>query len=143
MATEGMFCFAVYAMQMAIGRLYQKPLGEMGLTYPQYLAMVTLWEKGPMRVGDLGAAVGLESNTLTPMLKRLERLGLVTRTRSSQDERQVIVGLTGAGDALRAKAHLIPECLLAAAGLPPEDLRRLTDTLNALRGRIETQAGPG
>lgn len=131
-------CFAVYATGHAFNRVYKPLLDELGLTYPQYLVMVLLWERDGQTVGGLGDRLFLESSTLTPLLKRLEALGHVTRERDPADERQVRVRLTASGRALREKAREIPDCILAASGLQPEQLRRLRDDLTALREALGT-----
>src|SRR5258708_33918548 len=106
-------CFAVYSASHAVNRVYKPLLDELGLTYPQYLAMVLLWEEDDQTVGSLCERLLLESSTLTPVLKRLEALGHVRRTRDPVDERQVRVRLTEKGRALRDKARGIPDCILA------------------------------
>jgi DNA-binding MarR family transcriptional regulator len=135
-----LLCFAVYSAGHAFNRVYKPLLDEIGLTYPQYLAMILLWEKDDQTVGELGGRLFLESSTLTPLLKRLETLGLVSRSRDPADERQVRVRLTSEGRALRAKAQRIPGCILEATGLTVEGLQRLTTQVAALRDRL-TKAG--
>jgi DNA-binding MarR family transcriptional regulator len=131
-------CFSLHAASRAFGGLYRTLLRELGLTYPQYLVLLVLWEHGEQPVKKLGEHLRLDSGTLSPLLKRLEAAGLVQRRRSTQDERSVRVGLTGAGTALRARAVLVPRRIAAATGFAPteiEDLRqrldRLTRTLDA------------
>lgn len=131
-------CFAVYSANHAFTRVYKPLLDELGLTYPQYLAMVVLWEKDGQTVGEIGERLFLESSTLTPLLKRLEANGLVHRFRDAKDERVVRVSLTEAGRALRAKATGVPPCIFAATGGRMEDLVRLKDELVALRETLET-----
>jgi DNA-binding MarR family transcriptional regulator len=130
-------CFAVYSANHAFNRVYKPLLDELGLTYPQYLAMVLLWEQDDQTVGSLGEKLFLESSTLTPVLKRLEALGRVTRTRDPVDERQVRVRLTDKGRAMREKAGKIPDCILEASGLEIDELRRLQSELVALRTALE------
>jgi DNA-binding MarR family transcriptional regulator len=130
-------CFAVYSASHAFNRVYKPLLDELGLTYPQYLAMVLLWEQDDQTVGSLGEKLFLESSTLTPLLKRLEALGQVKRTRDPVDERQVRVRLTDKGRAMREKAGEIPDCILEASGLEIDELRRLQSELVALRTALE------
>jgi DNA-binding MarR family transcriptional regulator len=122
-------CFALYAASGLVTRAYRPLLEPLGLTYPQYLAMLVLWEASPRTVGELGAALDLDSGTLTPLLKRLETAGLVSRTRDPADERRVQVALTAAGAALSERAAAIPEAMACALPLPPEDLVDLRATL--------------
>jgi MarR family transcriptional regulator, organic hydroperoxide resistance regulator len=130
-------CFAVYSASHAFNRVYKPLLDELGLTYPQYLVMVLLWEQDDQTVGSLGEKLFLESSTLTPLLKRLEALGRVKRTRDPVDERQVRVRLTDKGRAMREKAGEIPDCILEASGLEINELRRLQSELVALRTALE------
>ncbi|HZZ92215.1 MAG TPA: MarR family transcriptional regulator [Usitatibacter sp.] len=134
---DSFLCFAVYSAGHAFNRVYKALLDELGLTYPQYLLLVALWEQDDQTVGMLGEKLFLESSTLTPLIKRLESMGLLARSRDPLDERQVRVRLTARGRALREKALEIPPCVLAASGLKPEDLRRLTSELAALRSVLE------
>ena len=129
-------CFAVYSANHAFNRLYKPLLDELGLTYPQYLVMVTLWERDDRTVGEIGEQLFLESNTLTPLLKRMEAAGLVSRSRDPADERQVRLRLTGEGRALLEKARRVPPCVLEATGLTAEDARSLTDQIGTLRARL-------
>lgn len=130
-------CFALYGAHHAVNRLYQPLLEPLGLTYPQYLALAALWVKDGRSVGEIGAALRLETSTLTPLLKRLEAAGLVRRARATADERVVLVSLTEAGRALEARAAHVPGCVLAASGLDMEEMERLSATLDALRERLE------
>jgi DNA-binding MarR family transcriptional regulator len=130
---DDFLCFAVYSASHAFNRLYKPLLDELGLTYPQYLVMVTLWERDDRTVGEIGDRLFLESNTLTPLLKRMEAAGLVSRSRDPADERQVRLRLTDEGRALLDKARQVPPCVLEATGLTPEAARRLTDEIGALR----------
>jgi MarR family transcriptional regulator, organic hydroperoxide resistance regulator len=130
-------CFAVYSAGHAFNRVYKPLLDELGLTYPQYLVMVLLWEQDDQTVGSLCEKLFLESSTLTPLLKRLEALGDVKRARDPVDERQVRVRLTDKGRALREKARQIPDCILAASGLEIDGLRRLQSEIVALRSSLE------
>jgi DNA-binding MarR family transcriptional regulator len=129
-------CFAVYSASHAFNRVYKPLLDELGLTYPQYLAMVLLWEQDDQTVGSLGKKLFLESSTLTPVLKRLEALGHVKRIRDPDDERQVRVSLTERGRAIREKAREIPGCILVASGLDSNELLRLESEIVALRSAL-------
>ena len=140
MPVEDMVCFAFYAASHAFTRVYKPLLEALGLTYPQYLALVSLWTEDDRTVGSLGAALGLESSTLTPLLKRLEALGHVSRSRDSADERVVRVRLTPQGRALQEKARHIPGCILAATGMKLEDVVRLQREVTALRATLEKAA---
>ncbi len=126
-------CFALYSASHAFNRLYKPLLDELGLTYPQYLVMVTLWERDDRTVGEIGEQLFLESNTLTPLLKRMEAAGLVSRSRDPADERQVRLRLTDEGRALLDKARHVPPCVLEATGLTADEARSLTDQIGALR----------
>ncbi len=130
-------CFAVYSASHAFNRVYKPLLDDLGLTYPQYLVMVLLWERDDQTVGSLGEKLFLESSTLTPLLKRLEALGHVKRTRDPDDERQVRVCLTDSGRAIREKARKIPGCILEASGLEVDELLRLQSEIVALRSALE------
>jgi DNA-binding MarR family transcriptional regulator len=141
-----LLCFAIYSAGHAFNRVYKPLLDELGLTYPQYLVMVSLWATDDQTVGDLGETLLLESSTLTPLLKRLEASGYLTRSRDPGDERQVRLRLTRAGRALQAKARDIPRCILEASGLSPADARKLQAEISALRQsllkpRIQTVPG--
>jgi DNA-binding MarR family transcriptional regulator len=134
-------CFAIYSAGHAFNRVYKPLLDELGITYPQYLVMVLLWATDDQTVGSLGAKLFLESSTLTPLLKRLEALGHIQRSRDPSDERQVRVRLTKAGRALRAKALHIPACVIDASGMKREDIRRLQTEITALRNSLESHHG--
>jgi DNA-binding MarR family transcriptional regulator len=129
-------CFALYAASRAAVNLYRPVLEPLGLTYPQYLVLLVLWEHGDTSVKDLGGALMLDSGTLSPLVKRMESAGLVARTRRADDERSVLVSLTPAGRALRRKATTVPATIAAAAGLPEADLLDLRDRLLALTESI-------
>jgi DNA-binding MarR family transcriptional regulator len=135
-ALEELLCFAVYSAGHAFSLVYKPLLDELGLTYPQYLVMVSLWAKDDQTVGELGEPLFLESSTLTPLLKRLEATGHVTRSRDPSDERQVRIRLTNQGRALHRKAREIPRCILEATGLSLADLRRLHRQITALRQNL-------
>ncbi len=125
-------CFPLYAASNMLTRLYRPLLAELGLTYPQYLVMLCLWETAPQTVGELGRNLHLDAGTLTPLLKRLEAAGLVVRRRSDRDERVVEVDLSERGRALRERARGIPDAMLCRVPLPAEQLRQLRQNLQAL-----------
>jgi DNA-binding MarR family transcriptional regulator len=133
---EDLVCFAVYSAGHAFNRVYKPLLDELGLTYPQYLVMVSLWDKDDQTVGELGELLFLESSTLTPLLKRLEAVGYLTRSRDPSDERQVRIRLANVGKALQRKARDIPRCILEATGLSIADLRRLQRDVSNLRQNL-------
>lgn len=136
LALPDMICFALYSATHAMQHVYKPLLDDLGLTYPQYLVLTALWQQDPQTVGALGRQVALESNTLTPLLKRLEERGFVTRTRSSADERQVNITLTESGRALQQAAAHIPGCVLEKSGLSVEDLGRLRNQITGLRDQL-------
>lgn len=125
-------CFALYSASRAATAVYRPVLEELGLTYPQYLVMLVLWENEPRGVKEIGEELGLDSGTLSPLLKRLEALGLVERRRSGEDERRVAIHLTPAGRELSAKAGAIPQRLAQTAGLTAAELDQLRSTLGRL-----------
>ena len=129
-------CFAIYSAGHAFNRVYKPLLDTLNLTYPQYLVMVALWAKDDQTVGSLGEMLFLESSTLTPLLKRLEALGYLTRSRNPADERQVRVRLTSSGARLRAKAREVPGCILEATSMSVDDLGRLQAQIWALRDNL-------
>ena len=133
-------CFAVYAASHAFTRVYNPLLDALGLTYPQYLVRVMLWEQDDQTVGSLGDKLFLESSTLTPLLKRLEALGLVKRSRDPNDERQVRIRLTAAGERLREHAAHVPNCIAEASGLTSAEARRLVVDVTALRNSLDDAA---
>jgi MarR family transcriptional regulator, organic hydroperoxide resistance regulator len=134
---EEFLCFEVYSVNHAFNRVYQPLLDKLHLTYPQYLVMVLLWERDGQIVGELGARLSLESNTLTPLLKRLETLGYIERSRDPADERQVRVRLSESGRTLHAKALHIPGCILAASGLDARTAKQLMTGIATLRRALE------
>jgi DNA-binding MarR family transcriptional regulator len=125
-------CFSLYAATRAVTGFYRPLLEPLGLTYPQYLVLLVLWEHGESSVKELGQALMLDSGTLSPLLKRLERIGYVARRRAADDERSVLVSLTPRGDELRAEAAAIPTTLATASGLSTKDLAALRTTLVGL-----------
>ncbi|PWC33096.1 MarR family transcriptional regulator [Azospirillum sp. TSO35-2] len=136
-------CFALYSANLAMTRVYRPLLEALGLTYPQYLMMLLLWEEDGQAMKRLGERLGLDSGTLTPLLKRMEAQGLVTRTRDPQDERLVRIHLTPQGAALRAKAECLPARITAAAGCSLQELGALRDTLLGLRDDLNRAADQG
>lgn len=133
---DNQLCFALYSTSLAMTKLYKPLLDELGLTYPQYLAMLVLWEKDSLTVSELGERLFLDSGTLTPLLKRLETSGLVSRLRDAEDERRVHITLTAAGRKLKSRAASIPGCILSAAQCAIPELVALTQQVQALRQRL-------
>lgn len=129
---DELFCFSVYSAAHVINRAYTPLLKPLGLTYPQYITLTLLWEEDGQSVGQLAKRLKMESSTLTPLLKRLEKLGSVTRKRGVEDERQVFVFLTESGKVLQEHAPRITECLISATGLDMERLEALVATLGEL-----------
>lgn len=125
-------CFALYSASNLVTRLYRPLLEPLGLTYPQYLAMLVLWERAPQSMGELSRRLRLDSGTLAPLFSRLEARGLVQRTRDAEDERRVLVDLTAEGTALREKALAVPASAFCQLPLAPEDLVRLKADLTRL-----------
>jgi MarR family transcriptional regulator, organic hydroperoxide resistance regulator len=133
-------CFAVYSTAHAFNRFYKPLLDKLGLTYPQYLVMLVLWEEDGVPVKDIGERLFLDSGTLTPLLKRLETAGLLKRTRSKEDERQVIVALTPQGEALKEKARSLPLSILAASQCSVAELTTLKSEIVSLREKLNAAA---
>jgi DNA-binding MarR family transcriptional regulator len=131
-------CFALYSASRAATAVYRPVLEDLGLTYPQYLVMLVLWESEPTGVKELGLDLGLDSGTLSPLLKRLEAMGLVERRRSAEDERRVAIHLTPAGRALSIKSNAIPQRLAEAAGLSEVELEQLRSTLERLTAALHS-----
>lgn len=131
-----MICFSLYAATHAMQRVYKPLLDALGLTYPQYLVLLALWAADAQTVGQLGQAMQLESNTLTPLLKRLAAQGLVSRARDTSDERQVRITLTDPGRAMQARAAHIPACILDKSGMTLTALTALRDQVNGLRDQL-------
>ncbi|NEQ44466.1 MAG: MarR family transcriptional regulator [Leptolyngbya sp. SIOISBB] len=140
---EDFLCFALYSANHAMNRAYRPLLEELGLTYPQYIVMVVLWEKDQQTVKELGDKLFLASNTLTPLLKRLEKMGYVTRQRDAADERKVVICLTQQGQALKENALEIPGCIIEATGLTSEKLQHLQEQLSLLRQNLEAAVATG
>ncbi len=143
LALDNQFCFALYSASHAVTRTYKPLLDRLGLTYPQYLVMLVLWEQDGILVKDIGARLFLDSGTLTPLLKRLEANGLVGRNRDRLDERQVRISLSQAGRALRERATAIPQQVLCASGQEAAALGRLRAELSAVRDGLSKTAGDG
>lgn len=129
-------CFALYSASLAMTKFYKPLLDPLGLTYPQYLVMLVLWEGDGITVSQLGERVALDSGTLTPLLKRLEASDLVRRLRDTADERRVLLQLTPVGRALKSKAMAVPESMACASGCALDELAALTARLKALRDQI-------
>ena len=138
---DNQICFAVYSAAHAFNRVYKPLLDRLGLTYPQYLVMLVLWERDDVPVRDIGEKLFLDSGTLTPLLKRLEAAHLVKRTRSSEDERQVLIALTSQGHALKEKARAVPQSILAASDCSVSELIAMKDEIVALRDRLNAVIG--
>jgi DNA-binding MarR family transcriptional regulator len=133
---DNQLCFALYSASLAMTKLYKPLLDELGLTYPQYLVMLVLWEGDGRTVSELGERLSLDSGTLTPLLKRLEAAQLVSRIRDTEDERRVHIMLTAAGRRMKQRAHKIPQCVIAATQCSLPEVIRLTRELRDLRGRL-------
>ncbi|MFT4159636.1 MarR family winged helix-turn-helix transcriptional regulator [Shinella sp.] len=137
LALDQQLCFAVYSAAHALNRTYKPLLDPYGLTYPQYIALMTLWEEDGRTVKALGEKLGLDSGTLSPLLKRLEAAGYINRARDKADERQVLVTLTDKGRAMQRDAVAIRMAIGKATGCSIEALQSLTVELQALAGRLE------
>ncbi len=135
---DNQLCFAIYSTAHAFNRVYKPLLDRLGLTYPQYLVMLVLWERDGLPVRDIGERLFLDSGTLTPLLKRLEAAELIKRTRNTEDERQVLIGLTSRGQALREKARAVPQGILAASACSVPELAAMKNQLIALRDRLNS-----
>jgi DNA-binding MarR family transcriptional regulator len=138
---DNQICFAIYSTAHAFNRVYKPLLDRLGLTYPQYLVMLVLWERDDVAVKDIGERLFLDSGTLTPLLKRLEAAGLLKRTRGTEDERQVLVALTPHGQALREKAKAVPQSILAASACSIGELSAMKEEIVALRDRLNAALG--
>lgn len=135
---DDQLCFSLYSASMAISRAYKPMLDALGLTYPQYLVLHALWEQDGRTVGAIAERLGLESSTITPLVKRLESAGLVTRARNPDDERQVQVRLTPRGREIRDECGCLGEELLARSGMTGEQLGKLNRKVQALRDAVAT-----
>ena len=138
---DNQLCFAMYSTAHAFNRVYNPLLDRLGLTYPQYLVMLVLWERDDVPVKEIGQRLSLDSGTLTPLLKRLEAAGLIKRTRSKDDERQVLIALTSQGQMLREKAKTLPQAILAASACSIGELSALKTDIIALRDRLLAAVG--
>ena len=133
-------CFALYSTSLAMTKIYRKLLRELRLTYPQYLVMLVLWERDGVSVSEIGERLYLNSATLTPLLKRIEALGLISRRRAHEDERQVIVSLSPAGRELRRKTGDVQYGVLHASGCTLDELVAIKQQLDRLRSRLMENA---
>ena len=141
---ENQLCFPLYACAKEVIRQYRKPLEDLNLTYTQYIVMMVLWEYGGMTEGELGKKVHLDSGTLAPLLKRLEKLGLIERIRPENNERKLFLALTPEGEALRQKALSVPSAMRGCIQMPKEELLLLRELLNeALRSMEMREAVHG
>lgn len=130
-------CFSIYAAGLSFNKVYRPLLDKLGLTYLQFLVMVSLWMKDGQSVGELGAQLGLESSTLTPLFKRLEAMGYLSRERNPTDERQVLICLTESGKQLKERAQSIPMCIAEATGLTLEQFIQLKESLTTLKSKLD------
>lgn len=135
---DNQLCFAIYACSREITRLYRPYLDAMGLTYPQYLALLVLWEQPRLSVNEIGARLSLDSGTLTPMLKRMEAMGLIRRTRDTGDERKVFIELTEKGEQLREQAFCIPENCSPQFGLTFSQYEQLLGQMKDMIAHLQT-----
>jgi MarR family transcriptional regulator, organic hydroperoxide resistance regulator len=138
---DNQICFAVYSAAHAFNRVYKPLLDRLGLTYPQYLVMLVLWEKDGVPLKDIGERLFLDSGTLTPLLKRLEAAQLIKRTRSKEDERQVLIALTQQGSALKEKARNVPQSVLTASACSVAELSAMKNEIVALRDQLNAAVG--
>ncbi|MCA0434623.1 MAG: MarR family transcriptional regulator [Proteobacteria bacterium] len=136
LAPNDMICFTLYSATHAMQQAYKPLLDGLGLTYPQYLVLTALWDRDGQTVSAIGGQLQLASNTLTPLLQRLEAQGLVKRSRSREDERQVLITLTREGKAMKQKARHVPGCILEKSGMGIAELVRLRDEVAALRDQL-------
>ncbi|WP_371670878.1 MarR family transcriptional regulator [Streptomyces sp. NBC_00289] len=137
---DDQLCFALYAAQRAVTAAYRPLLDELGITYPQYLVLLVLWERGETTVKELAAALRLDYGTMSPLLKRLETAGLVRRERATHDERSVLVACTGRAEELRERAAGVPGALLTATELADGEVARLREELWRLAERAGAAA---
>jgi DNA-binding MarR family transcriptional regulator len=134
---ENQICFPMYVASRMITRAYQPMLDDMGITYPQYLVLMALWEQDGQTVNEIGQKLYLNTNTITPLLKRMEKMDIIARTRSKADERKVMVTLTDKGQALQEKAYCIPEQILGKTGLSAKGIGDLREQIYALIRQME------
>lgn len=142
MRLDRQLCFALYASSLAMTKLYKPLLAPLGLTYPQYLVLLALWEQDGQSVGELGERLQLDSGTLTPLLKRMEQAGLLQRSRDPEDERRVCVSLSTSGLALKDRARSIPQQLACASACSLQELESLTQRLHQLREQLQRAEPP-
>lgn len=133
---DDQLCFALYSASRAMNKVYRRLLSPLGLTYPQYLVMMVLWARDEVTVSSIGERLHLDSATLTPLLKRLEAAGLITRTRGKGDEREVLIALASAGRALKAKARAVPMGVFCATGCSTRSLATTKAQLESLRANL-------
>lgn len=138
---DNQICFAVYSAAHAFNRVYKPLLDRLKLTYPQYLVMLVLWERDNVPVKGIGERLFLDSGTLTPLLKRMETAQLIRRTRSTEDERQVLIALTPQGEALREKARAVPQAILASSACTVPELIATKNAIVELRDRLNAGLG--
>ena len=143
LSLQNLLCLDLYAASRAVIKIYHPLLSPLGLTYPQYLVMMALWESGPLSVKELSERLTLDSGTLSPLLKRLEAAGFVQRTRSKEDERGVVISLTKAGGALRAKAPEVFDAVACALPVKGAELAALQQTLRRLVQELGASTGIG
>ena len=136
---DNQLCFPLYACSKEVIRRYRRPLEALGLTCTQYVVMMALWEYGGMTEGELGKKVCLDSGTLAPLLKRLEKQGMVNRTRPENNERTLLLKLTEKGSALREKAPSVPQAMQGCLNLEPEEMRQLKKLLNKAMARMDDE----
>ena len=134
---ENQLCFPLYACAKEVVRQYRKPLEELNLTYTQYIVMMVLWENGTMTEGELGRKIHLDSGTLAPLLKRLEKQGLISRVRTQNNERKLTLSLTREGEALKEKALKVPKAMQGCLDLSQEELIQLKKLLDKALKRME------
>jgi DNA-binding MarR family transcriptional regulator len=142
LALDHQLCFALYAASLAMTKAYKPLLAPLGLTYPQYLVLLVLWEDDGLSVSRLGERLTLDSGTLTPLLKRLEAQGLLHRRRDSSDERRVLLDLTPAGQALRQQALAVPQAIACASACDLSQISALAAQLHTLRRQLQPDAPP-
>lgn len=137
LALDNQLCFSLYAANIAVNRTYKPMLDKLGLTYPQYLVLSTLWEQDELAVSSIAERLALESSTITPLVKRLEAAGLLTRERNARDERQVIVSLTAKGRSLNEKTACLTQRLLEKSSLTADQLTKLNRQVQKLRDALQ------
>ncbi|MBC3869121.1 MarR family winged helix-turn-helix transcriptional regulator [Undibacterium oligocarboniphilum] len=139
LALNNQFCFALYSASLALTKTYKPLLDKLGLTYPQYLVMLVLWEQNDLLVKEIGSLLFLDSGTLTPLLKRLEAAGFIKRNRDASDERQVRITLTTQGKHIKKAAREVPLQIMCASGLQRDSVTGLRQQLSALRDQLNEQ----